>query len=245
MLLVGAASGPSAARAQEAAAAPSDAEARARFSSGRAHFDRGEYEEALADFDGAYQLSGRVELLYNVYLTLERLGRPSEAADRLEQYLRETTAIDAEQRTNLGSRLAHLRERARQEEADAAHARVPPPPPPAEPGLRPLGVAGVITAGAGGASLVAFAITGGLALAEDDSVGARCDRACTEDDVSSLRTLISVADATLAVGVILAAAGGVMLTIDLLVDRPDASPNVALAPLVSPTFVGVQLGGTL
>lgn len=72
------------AAAQESAG---DDEARARFSAGVIAYEAARYEEALADFQGAYELSGRAELLYNVGLSAERLRRDELAVESFERFL--------------------------------------------------------------------------------------------------------------------------------------------------------------
>lgn len=240
-----------AAAASAHAQTPEDEQAHTHFDSGRLYFERGEYEDAFREFDAAYQLSHRAPLLYNIYLSLERLGRTADAADRLEQYLASDVEIDPTERTNLEARLVNLRERAAADAA-AASTTTPPPPttPPPDQGLRGLGVAGVVVLGVGAAALLTFAITGGLALSEDSRLAGTCGRNvgsfCTDSDVSTLRTLDTVADAMLATGVVLAAAGAVMLVLDLVLDRgPSQAEHARVVPLVSPTALGLAIGGVL
>lgn len=222
---------------------PDDEMARTHFQSGRLYFDRGEYEAALRDFEAAYELSHRTPLLYNLYVTLENLGRFSEAAERLERYLAEDTALDAETRANYESRLANLRLRATEHD-DA----VEPTPSASSGGMGPLGIAGITTLAVGGASLIVFAITGPMALAEDAAVGTRCGegagRTCGESDVSTLRALTTTADVTMIAGLVLAAAGGTMLAIDLSSSHAE-SPSVAAVPVIAPGYAGIQIGGRL
>lgn len=65
----------------------SDGDARFLFQQGRAAYDEGEYEEALALFRRAHSLSGRVELLYNIGLAAERLREDRQALAAYEAYL--------------------------------------------------------------------------------------------------------------------------------------------------------------
>lgn len=249
LLVFAVASLPSVGRAQ----APSDAdqEAHTHFDSGHLHFERGEYENALREFEAAYELSHREALLYNLYLTLERLGRVSDAADRLQTYLASDVHIEPDERTILEARLTNLRER-------AAQAAVPPPTPttPVAPrtssggGIHELGLAGIVTLGVGALSLVVFAITGGLALGEDSRLAGSCGRNvgsfCTDGDVSTLRTLDTVADVMLSVGLVAAAAGAVMLAVDLATGSDSSGSSRAyVVPLLSPTSLGVAVGGVL
>ena len=74
---------PSSASAQTTA----DDEARALFEAGRLAFSRGRYEQALGNFQEAYELSQRPALLYNIGTTFDRLRRDQEAIDAFEQFL--------------------------------------------------------------------------------------------------------------------------------------------------------------
>ncbi|MDQ3036878.1 MAG: hypothetical protein M3Y87_31080 [Myxococcota bacterium] len=227
-----------------------DEQARTHFQSGRLYFDRAQYDDALREFEAAYDLSHRAALLYNIYLTYERLGRYGQAADRLEQFLRDDPSIEDDQRATYEARIANLRER-----ATAAAAPTPMPEPQPEPapvdegGLSPLGIAGIATLGAGAASLIVFAITGGMALGEDASLADRCGasagRTCTEEDVSGLRTLTTVADVTWVAGLVLAAAGATLLAIDLTSDRSGETARISVAPMMGPGFAGAMIGGRL
>jgi len=68
--------------AQEAGATSTDSEARVRFEAGRMAFAADRYEDALADFERAYELSHRGVLLFNIAQSLARLGRNREAVER-------------------------------------------------------------------------------------------------------------------------------------------------------------------
>lgn len=56
---------------------------------GKGFFTQGRYDLARLEFEGAYALSKEVDLLYNLALCWEREGRPREAAEAYERYLRE------------------------------------------------------------------------------------------------------------------------------------------------------------
>ena len=64
-----------------------DAEGRALFAAGRAAFGAERFEDALGHFQAAYDRSRRPELLYNVALAADRLGRHAIALDAYEKYL--------------------------------------------------------------------------------------------------------------------------------------------------------------
>src|SRR5687768_8855562 len=88
--------------------AASDQRARELFQKGDTAYAEGRYEEALAAFQEAYDLSGRAQLLFNVSNALERLGRYQDAVDALEKYLSSGKAKD---RDIVQKRLANLKKR--------------------------------------------------------------------------------------------------------------------------------------
>ena len=55
------------------------------------HYDRGAYEDAVREFEAAYAMQPRPELLFNLYSAHERAGHAASAADYLTRYLDEGT----------------------------------------------------------------------------------------------------------------------------------------------------------
>lgn len=86
--------------------AANDQRAREVFQKGDVAYAEGRYEEALANFQEAYDLSGRAQLLFNVSNALERLGRYQEAVDALEKYL---ASGKAKERDVVQKRLTNLK----------------------------------------------------------------------------------------------------------------------------------------
>lgn len=76
---------------------PNDAAAREQFERGRAAFEATDYEQALAHFRHAYQLSQRGQLQYNIGITASRLQRDEEALQALKNYLEEVESPPREQ----------------------------------------------------------------------------------------------------------------------------------------------------
>ncbi|MAQ15285.1 MAG: hypothetical protein CMN30_10890 [Sandaracinus sp.] len=85
-----------------------DAEARALFEAGLLAFQNTRFEDALQRFTRAYELSGRVELLFNVGITADRLRRDEQAIEAFEGYLGSDPV--GENRRHAEARLAFLRE---------------------------------------------------------------------------------------------------------------------------------------
>lgn len=223
------------ASAQETAA---DVEARTHFEAARLHFERGAYEEAQREFQAAYDLSHRAELLYNLFLTAERLADYDMAIGYLEHYLAEGSP-DAERRATLEPRLENLRAR--------RDRRATPTEEPTEPVPATTTASGgdivpaAIAFGVAGAALVSFAIVGGLALAEDGSLESTCGTSCTDAQVSTLGTLGIVADVSWITAAVATTAGVVLL---LTVGMPSGSSSGQTA-LVVPWLAPSGGGGLL
>jgi tetratricopeptide (TPR) repeat protein len=92
---------------QEAGGAADDAAAREHFVLGRAAYRGADYDAALVHFTQAYELSGRSQLLYNVGISADRLGRNEEALEAFEKYLEDTADPSREQEVR--ERIAFLR----------------------------------------------------------------------------------------------------------------------------------------
>jgi tetratricopeptide (TPR) repeat protein len=95
-----------------------DTQARASFDAGRAALEAGRTEEALADFQEAYRLSGRGELLYNIGMVQERLHHDRPALEAFERYL--DAVPDASNRASVEDRIRTLREEIARDDAVAA-----------------------------------------------------------------------------------------------------------------------------
>lgn len=121
--------------AAPAAGAQTDAtaEARARFERGIALFDAGDARGALAEFQRAYDLSGRPSLLFNLAATHQSLHEYPEAIDALRRFLTSDAHTHARQRRAAERALREL-------EALVARLRVERDPPDATVTLdgRPL-----------------------------------------------------------------------------------------------------------
>lgn len=211
--------------------------ARQLFETGRAYFDRAEFDKAAEAFGEAYARSGRPALLVNQARALEALGRYDEAVALLEKASAELPA-DSDIRPSLETRLRRLRaqaERAHAEgEAPAGEAAPEPAPAltpsPAEPtdaesgeGRGALFWSGAGAVGLGGASLVVALATGlrSHAIAGDLEAACPGDVCAPEyaSDIEKSDRLAVASTVTLAVGVA-ASATGVLLML-LTRDRED------------------------
>jgi len=208
-----------------------DTRARELFQKGDKDYAEGRYDEAYKEFQEAYDLSGRAQLLFNISNALERLGRYQEAAEALEKYLSSGKVKDKDvvhkRIVNLKKRVDEKKaedeaaEKKRQEEAAAAAAKpepvVPPPPPPPPP--KPFPILPVALLGAGGVALVGAGIFGVLTLGARSDADAGCKdgaggRLCTADGQSASDrdgTFSLVTDIALVSGVVLGSVGAYFL----------------------------------
>lgn len=218
-----------------ASAQESEADARARrhFESGTAYFEVGDYDSALRELQVAYDISHRPALLYNLYMTHERLGHFAEAAANLERYLAEEPEL--ENRQTLEERLARLRERAAaaraagesgdDDLADGAADRertgaTPQPAPSSGPPI--LTITGFTLAGVG---LVLFAVGGGLVLSEDARLQG-CTPICAPGEAATLDAATLVADVGLGATLL----GGILGVIGLVLEGGSGEPSGGAAP---------------
>lgn len=105
--------------AQEAPDTSRDLEARALFDAGVAAFNAGRYQDALARFETAYELSGHPQLLYNIGQAADRL-RDDEAALRyFRLYLSESPR--PERRSEVEARIAAIERVRSARRPNAAH----------------------------------------------------------------------------------------------------------------------------
>jgi len=221
------------------------AEARERYELASNLYHQGRFDEAATEFQRAYELSGRAELLHNVYLCHRDAGRVREAAVALRGYLEGAETIHA--RELMESRLRALELQLEQmppeTEAEAAPEAQPPqpetppadeaPPPPdlsgeSNPGPHPeapsqalpwaLTIGGAVIALAGvGLAVAAGSLHGELSDACDPSGACPSNRAA---DIDRLEALSLGADVTLLVGIATASVGLALLVLGGDADAP-------------------------
>jgi tetratricopeptide (TPR) repeat protein len=202
--------------------------ARRHFESGAAYLEQSESESALREFTKAYELSKRPEILINIATVHERLGNLAGAITALEGYL--AAAPDGELAETTRLRLENLKKREAEEKAAKEREGAPPspapaPPPAAAPAAPPpaatapapapkstpsrvpayvlLSVAGVTTAGA--------ILTGVIAKGEYDDADESCAPRCSEDELSSGKTLALTSTILTGAALVSATIGAVLL----------------------------------
>lgn len=227
-------------------------EARAHFLSGQGFFRRADYERALHAFESSFELSGHLELKYNIGVCHERLAQLSGAIEAFQLYIdwaRESGSqsldLDA-----LDVRIITLRRRLSEEQAAQATSAEPEPEPeplvelPIEESAAPppsgLRLPAIITLSTGAVALAVSAVFGGLVLSENNGLSdCKSNRLCTDEELSALETYRLVTDVSLGVGVVAAAAGVTMLVMHLR--RRRASTQAAVAPAFGPSYAGLSV----
>ena len=231
-----------AAAAQVPTQADEDA-AKAHFLAGSAYYEQANYSDAVKEFLEAHRLSKRPDLLYNISVCYERLGRWDDAIASLQQYLSERP--DAPDRAVIETRISNYEQRRDQEQAARAAALPPPvaaPPPLGAPSPR-RHVASWIVGGIGAGLLVAALGTGITAhLTYNDLVtkcgGTVCPGDKTlRDEASFGRALTISTDVLLAVGGATLATGVILFIIEAR-KKPAATPAHAW---LAPTPGGLQV----
>jgi tetratricopeptide (TPR) repeat protein len=180
--------------------------ARKHFESGVAYLEESDYSSALKAFEKSYELSKRHEILVNIATVHERSGDLPAALTALERYLEVDPNGKLAETVKL--RIANLKKRIAEAppaevdagptpEADAgtapsASSAPPPPPPPPTPDRpeqEPNRIPAYIAFGVGGLAIAGAVVTGVLAQGKYDDASERCAPNCTDDDVSSGKTL--------------------------------------------------------
>jgi tetratricopeptide (TPR) repeat protein len=178
------------------AADDAEKKARAHFRAGQAHFQAGRFDDAIAEYQAAYALANKPELLFNIGSAYRRKAEvthdPADKRAAIDFYKKYLDADPAAKAANDAS--TYIASLSREvEEYEATHAPPPAPPPPApapvvapapppaappepdtapsEPG-RVYRIAGIVTAGVG-VALVATGVVFALKAksASDDLAG--------------------------------------------------------------------------
>jgi tetratricopeptide (TPR) repeat protein len=224
-----------------------DAEAREHFQLGRTFYEGGRFQQAAEQFEMAYRLSARPQLLYNVYVARRDAGGLSMAIEALRAYLGQVP--DAPDRVNLEARLASLEAQvARQNEQEAARVESERKVAEAEAKAktrteRTHSVLPIVLMGTGGALLLGSAVTGGLALSNASDLDKKCSgNACQPSQrskVDSTRTLAITTDVLWGVGAAAAATGLILWLTGAL----DTEREVPVAFGISPNGISTELSG--
>jgi hypothetical protein len=217
-------------------------EAKSHFKVGKSLYESGRFAEAAVEWNRAYELSQRVELLYNVYVAYRDASDLPHAIDALRRYLQGAELDDAT-RVNLQARLRAMEESnskapvvAVTPTAPAAQPATPPPatePAPA-PAAQPVPapapattanadrgapVAPFVLYGVSGALLIAASVTGIVVMGNEKDIDDHCpnDKCSDPDTLDKLdgtKTLAVVTDVLWITGVVAAGLGTALLLTD-------------------------------
>jgi len=198
------------------------------FESGAAYLEQADYDSSLREFQAAYDLSKRPEILINVATVDERLGRLPDAVAALEKYLAEAPADDRAETIkirieNLKKRIAEqpaaapAPEAAPKTEAAPAPAPAPAAPPAATQPTPPAPAehhrdrtAPIVLLAGGGALGVASLVTGLMAEHEHSKAKSSCSPNCTDSQLSTGRTLAVTSTVLTGAAVVAGAIGAVL-----------------------------------
>jgi tetratricopeptide (TPR) repeat protein len=191
-----------------------DEEARVRFAAGRLALAARRYDDALTDFERAYELSHRPALLFNLAHVHTLLAHREEALALYRRYLDEAEPSESD-RARAEEQIAVLT-------ASLAAAPLEATPPPASSdGDVPLHVRSAVDAtpawvvlGTGAGVLLVGAILGGLGLADRFAVEGASDGTRWESIQAAYDrgpTLEAVGDSLFAAGVVTIVVGAVWL----------------------------------
>lgn len=225
------------------AAAQSVEEAQHRFEAGRRAYVEGRFEQALVDWQQAYELSGRAQLLNNIAETYDRLHRDQEAMDTFRRFLNECAApaceIPADTRTRVQNRIAALEARMRGE---------PPPEPDSDDGTvvavsRDPGPGPWIAGGASIAVAAVGAILVGVAASDVEAI----DNAPQDSRWSDYEERYGRTEAMSIAGFVMLGIGGAGLAASLfwLIAGPSLGGNAHLDVHVGPNVAALSLRGAL
>lgn len=213
------AAGPAAAQPPASQATVNTQVAQKHYELGDKLYTVGNYRQALVEFEKAYELAPRPELLFNLARCHEVLGDLERAVATYQGYLDKKP--DARNRDTVKARIKNLQQRiaarppARSQSAQSQQATAATEPPPS----RWKRTAGWITAGVGAAALVTGVVFGGLAQGKSDAFDDNLttlnynELDAIDADGQRFETIQIV---TLAVGGAALAAGGGLLLWDLL-----------------------------
>jgi tetratricopeptide (TPR) repeat protein len=217
--------------AQAAPTANDNEAARAHFMAGSAYYEQANYADAVKEFNEAYRLSQRPDLLYNIALAYERLENLDEAIGALEKYL--TLKPGAQDRNIIAARIENLKKR--RASAQAAPSPAPivaqPPPPTQPPPRKPRHVASLAVGGVGLAVLIAAVGTGAAALRDQSELDSVCQNmrcpASKQGQIDEGKALALSTDVLIGVGSAMVLTGVILLIVE---SRRPQPARTALRP---------------
>jgi hypothetical protein len=183
--------------------------------------------------------------LLNIANVYERMGKPKDAVDALTKYLEEDPKTP--DRTTVETRIVNLKKRAEAQpaaSASVAPAPTAPPPPtasampptPPPPTGSPKRGPAYVALGVGGAAAVGALITGLVANGKFNDAEKNCKPNCSDDKVSSIKSMAIVSDVLTGVAVVGVGVGAVLF----FTAKPSDEPTAGVKPILR---AGVGPGG--
>ncbi len=208
--------------------------ARRHFESGAAYFEQAEYEGALKEFEKAYELSKRHQILRNISIVQERLGNLAGAVAALDEFLEH--APDDPAASTMRARRDNLRKRLEQQQAEDAKKEAKRADEPEEPrskeaeptrtrpveegrsgGLPPEEtmlledepnlVPAYVLLSVGGLAGAGALLTGVFAKLEHDELTTNCKPSCTDNEIATGESLALTSTILTGVSVVTLGAG--------------------------------------
>jgi tetratricopeptide (TPR) repeat protein len=212
-----------------------DQRAKAHFRVGTTLYDAGRFNEAAEEWQKAFDLSQRAELLYNVYVAYRDASSGDKAIEALRHYL-ELGEIEPTRRLQLEARLRAAEEAQTGQAAPAEPTTSTEPASAAPVASESTGTRGgipkivpITLMAAGGALLVASVITGLMVNGVEGDLEDSCPNNLCPDDVdldgklSTGNTLIALNAITGVVGVLSLGTGVVLFLMSNGDDTPPAT----------------------
>lgn len=225
---------------EESSAPSRDSAARARFEAGLALYEDARYEEALIEFEGAWDLSHRPEMLFNIANAAERSFDHARAASALEEYL--VLVPDADNEAALQRRIERNRNAAPSAERPSVEPDAVVQETESGGGVR---LAGWLTLGGAAAIGVVSLATGLVSRGTHSDLEDSCSPTCPADragDIESGQRMARVSTALSGIALAAAIAGVVLVIVGGDDGEPDesASTEVALLPSLGGASVRVR-----
>jgi tetratricopeptide (TPR) repeat protein len=226
-----------------------DEEARQHYQLGKNLYDGGRFADAAEEFEQAYKLASRPQLLYNLYVAYRDASNWPKAIESLRAYLDKVQ--DAPDRVNLRARLQSMeaaaaaqaeqeaqaakaaeQARAADEARAAAEARAQSQSSQKTRTEVEHSIVPVVLFGVGAAVAIGGGVTGVLALGTQSDLDAACgpDKQCPKgqsSNIDKLKTMALVTDILIPVGATMAAVGAIMWLTGAL-DSEHEVPAVAM-----------------
>jgi tetratricopeptide (TPR) repeat protein len=243
--------------AQRGATVPADdiEAAKAHYAAGSAYYEQANYADAVKEFNEAYRLSKRTDLLYNIAICYERIDDFDNAIATLQKYL--TERPDAKDRVTIESRIANLTKL-----RDQKRAALPVQPQPTQPQPQPGQVqpvqavpvapqaterapkwwlAGTVVTVVGAGVLIAALGTGLVSAADYNDLKTKCMNNVCDPSLKSERdsgkNLAVASDVLLGIGAAAVVAGVIAIGV---MSRPVKKKEAPRAQLY-PTPTGLYL----